>query len=656
MWRIGVDTGGTFTDFVISDGKSLFIKKVPSTPADPSRAVIDGLKNYIEFSPTIVHGTTVATNAFLENKIAKTALIVTKGFEHILHIGRQNRLNLFSLKPEKPDPLIPLSLCFGVNERTLFDGCIEKTVKKDELLRISKRLKKEKVQCVAILFLHSYANPENEKIAEEILKGMNFNVTSSHSILPEYREYERGVITALNASLIPVMGGYLEKLKKDISGSKLFIMQSQGGFISPEIAMVKPVFTLLSGPAGGAIASSYIGKLIGVSKFITLDMGGTSTDVSLIDGEFKITKENSLKGLPLRIPMIDIQTVGAGGGSIARIDRGGALRVGPESAGADPGPACYGFSELPTVTDAFMVLGWMIPEHFLGGKMKIFPERSFRAVEKLAKITGLDVYKTAEGIVKVASATMEKALRVVSIERGYDPRDFSLFAFGGAGGVCAVILAERLGMKNVIVPNFQGVFSALGMILSDSVKELSTSFMKRIRDTKKEELEKGFHKLEKEAMELFKIEGIEKGKIIFSRSLDMRYKGQSYELNIPYKNGFLEEFHKAHMKLYSHSYRDREVEIVNLRLRGAGIVDKVELPYSEVLQSSPENAFYGEREIYYGGDFMKAKVYLREKLFPGNFIKGPAIISSYDGTTFVPSGYKCFVDKYYNLLIGKENV
>lgn len=656
MWRIGVDTGGTFTDFVISDGKSLFIKKVPSTPADPSRAVIDGLKNYIEFSPTIVHGTTVATNAFLENKIAKTALIVTKGFEHILHIGRQNRLNLFSLKPEKPDPLIPLSLCFGVNERTLFDGCIEKTVKKDELLRISKRLKKEKVQCVAILFLHSYANPENEKIAEEILKGMNFNVTSSHSILPEYREYERGVITALNASLIPVMGGYLEKLKKDISGSKLFIMQSQGGFISPEIAMVKPVFTLLSGPAGGAIASSYIGKLIGVSKFITLDMGGTSTDVSLIDGEFKITKENSLKGLPLRIPMIDIQTVGAGGGSIARIDRGGALRVGPESAGADPGPACYGFSELPTVTDAFMVLGWMIPEHFLGGKMKIFPERSFRAVEKLAKITGLDVYKTAEGIVKVASATMEKALRVVSIERGYDPRDFSLFAFGGAGGVCAVILAERLGMKNVIVPNFQGVFSALGMILSDSVKELSTSFMKRIRDTKKEELEKGFHKLEKEAMELFKIEGIEKGKIIFSRSLDMRYKGQSYELNIPYKNGFLEEFHKAHMKLYSHSYRDREVEIVNLRLRGVGIVDKVELPYSEVLQSSPENAFYGEREIYYGGDFMKAKVYLREKLVPGNLIKGPAIISSYDGTTFVPSGYKCFVDKYYNLLIGKENV
>lgn len=656
MWRIGVDTGGTFTDFVISDGKSLFIKKVPSTPADPSRAVIDGLKNYIEFSPTIVHGTTVATNAFLENKIAKTALIVTKGFEHILHIGRQNRLNLFSLKPEKPDPLIPLSLCFGVNERTLFDGCIEKTVKKDELLRISKRLKKEKVQCVAILFLHSYANPENEKIAEEILKGMNFNVTSSHSILPEYREYERGVITALNASLIPVMGGYLEKLKKDISGSKLFIMQSQGGFISPEIAMVKPVFTLLSGPAGGAIASSYIGKLIGVSKFITLDMGGTSTDVSLIDGEFKITKENSLKGLPLRIPMIDIQTVGAGGGSIARIDRGGALRVGPESAGADPGPACYGFSELPTVTDAFMVLGWMIPEHFLGGKMKIFPERSFRAVEKLAKITGLDVYKTAEGIVKVASATMEKALRVVSIERGYDPRDFSLFAFGGAGGVCAVILAERLGMKNVIVPNFQGVFSALGMILSDSVKELSTSFMKRIRDTKKEELEKGFHKLEKEAMELFKIEGIEKGKIIFSRSLDMRYKGQSYELNIPYKNGFLEEFHKAHMKLYSHSSRDREVEIVNLRLRGAGIVDKVELPYSEVLQSSPENAFYGEREIYYGGDFMKAKVYVREKLVPGNLIKGPAIISSYDGTTFVPSGYKCFVDKYYNLLIGKENV
>lgn len=656
MWRIGVDTGGTFTDFVISDGKSLFIRKVPSTPADPGKAVIEGIKDCIEFSPIIVHGTTVATNAFLENKIAKTALIVTKGFEHILHIGRQNRLNLFSLRPEKPDSLIPLSLSFGVNERTLFNGKIEKPIKRDELIRIGRRLKKEKVSCIAILFLHSYANPENEKIAEEIFKEMNFKVTSSHSILPEYREYERGVITALNASLIPVMGDYISKLKDGLYNSKLFIMQSQGGFISPEIAMKKPVFTLLSGPSGGAIAASYIGNLTGFKKFITLDMGGTSTDVSLIDGDFKITKENYLKGLPLRIPMIDIQTVGAGGGSIAIIDRGGALRVGPESAGADPGPACYGVSELPTVTDAFMVLGWMVPEHFLGGKMKIFPERSFRAVEKLAKIIGLDVYKTAEGIVKVASATMEKALRVVSIERGYDPRDFSLFAFGGAGGICAVILAERLGMKNVIVPNFQGVFSALGMILSDSVKELSLSFMKGIQETKKEELKKKFNELERKALELFKIEEIEKGKIIFSRSLDMRYKGQSYELNIPYKKGFLEEFHRAHMKLYSHSYKDRDVEIVNLRLRGIGIVDKTEPPSSETLHPSPDNAFYSEREIYYGGDFLKAKVYLREKLFPGNIIKGPAIISSYDGTTFVPSGYNCFVDKYYNLLIGRKNV
>lgn len=656
MWRIGVDTGGTFTDFVISDGKSLFIRKVPSTPANPGKAVMEGIKDYIGFFPVIVHGTTVATNAFLENKTAKTALIATKGFEHILHIGRQNRLNLFSLKPEKPDPIIPLSLSFGVNERTLFDGKIEKHLEREELTRIGKKLKKEKVSCIAILFLHSYANPENEKIAEEILKEMNFNVTSSHSILPEYREYERGIITALNASLIPVMGDYISKLMEELCNSKLFIMQSQGGFISPEIAMKKPVFTLLSGPSGGAIASSYIGNLTGFKKFITLDMGGTSTDVTLIDGDFKITKENSLKGLPLRIPMIDIQTVGAGGGSIAIIDRGGVLRVGPESAGADPGPACYGFSELPTVTDAFMVLGWMVPEHFLGGKMKIFPERSFRALEKLAKIIGLDVYKTAEGIVKVASATMEKALRVVSIERGYDPRDFSLFAFGGAGGVCAVLLAERLGMKNVIVPNFQGVFSALGMILSDSVKELSISFMKGIKETKKDEIENKFNELEREALKLFEIEEIEKGKIIFSRSLDMRYKGQSYELNIPYIEGFMDEFHIAHMKLYSHSYKDRDVEIVNLRLRGIGIVDKPCLPSSETLRPSPDNAFYSEREIYYGGDFLKAKVYLREKLFPGNLIKGPAIISSYDGTTFVPSGYKCFVDKYYNLLIENGNV
>jgi N-methylhydantoinase A len=656
MWRIGVDTGGTFTDFVISDGSKLHSRKIPSNPEDPSEAVFEGIKDYLGFFPVIIHGTTVATNAFLEGKTAKTAFIVTKGFEHILHIGRQNRLNLFSLKPEKPNPIIPLSLSFGVSERTFFDGKVEKPVKREELISIVEKLKKKNVSCVAILFLHSYANPENEIKAEKIFRENGFHVTSSHSILPEYREYERAVVTALNASLIPIMGDYIGKLSNRLTNSRIFIMQSQGGFISPEIAVKKPVFTLLSGPAGGVIASKYMGNLTGIKKFITLDMGGTSTDVSLIDGDFKITKENFLKGLPLRIPMIDIQTVGAGGGSIARVDKGGILKVGPESAGANPGPACYGYSDLPTVTDAFIVLGWMIPEHFLGGKKKIFPERSFKAVGRLAEDLGLDIYKTAEGILKVASVTMEKALRVVSVERGYDPRDFSLFAFGGAGGLCSAILAERLGIKKVIVPNFQGVFSALGMILSDSVKELSTAFMKKAKEIKEGEIERKFQELEREALELFSIEEIERERIIFSRSLDMRYKGQSYELNIPYKDGFLEDFHKAHMKLYSHSYKDREVEIVNLRVRGIGIVEKVDLPSSNPKEKSPEEAFYSERKIYYEGEFLKAMVYMREKLIPKNMIKGPAIISSFDGTTFIPPGHRCYVDRYFNILIEKENV
>jgi len=524
------------------------------------------------------------------------------------------------------------------------------------LISIVEKLKKKNVSCVTILFLHSYANPENEIKAEKIFRENGFHVTSSHSILPEYREYERAVVTALNASLIPIMGDYIGKLSNRLTNSRIFIMQSQGGFLSPEIAVKKPVFTLLSGPAGGVIASKYMGNLTGIKKFITLDMGGTSTDVSLIDGDFKITKENFLKGLPLRIPMIDIQTVGAGGGSIARVDKGGILKVGPESAGANPGPACYGYSDLPTVTDAFIVLGWMIPEHFLGGKKKIFPERSFKAVGRLAEDLGLDIYKTAEGILKVASVTMEKALRVVSVERGYDPRDFSLFAFGGAGGLCSAILAERLGIKKVIVPNFQGVFSALGMILSDSVKELSTAFMKKAKEIKEGEIERKFQELEREALELFSIEEIERERIIFSRSLDMRYKGQSYELNIPYKDGFLEDFHKAHMKLYSHSYKDREVEIVNLRVRGIGIVEKVDLPSSNPKEKSPEEAFYSERKIYYEGEFLKAKVYMREKLIPNYMIKGPAIISSFDGTTFIPPGHRCYVDRYFNILIEKENV
>ncbi len=656
MWRIGVDTGGTFTDFVISDGKSLWIKKTPSTPHNPGEAVLEGLKEYLEFHPTIIHGTTVATNAFLEKKTAKTALIVTEGFEHLLHIGRQNRLNLFSLKPEKPISLIPLSLSFGLRERTLFDGSIEKPIDKNALIKIGDLLKEKNVACVAVLFLHSYANPTNEKIAGKTLRNMGFYVTTSHEILPEYREYERGVITALNSSLIPIIKNYLSQLRNKIGETKLFIMQSQGGFISPEIAMSKPVYTLLSGPAGGAIASTYMGKLIGLERLIAFDMGGTSTDVSLIDKEFKITKESSLSGLPLRIPMIEIQTVGAGGGSIAVIDRGGAMKVGPESAGANPGPACYGISDFPTVTDAFVVLGWMVPELFLGGKMKIFPDKSFKAIDQVAKDSNLTLHKAAEGIIRVASANMEKALRVVSIERGYDPRDFSLIAFGGAGGLCAVILAERLGIKKIIVPNFQGVFSALGMILSDSVKEFSWGVMRKVKEVKKLELEKKFKDLEREALELFKKEQIEEKRVVFLRSLDMRYEGQSYELNIPYKKGFVDDFHRTHHLLYSHSYKDRDVEIVNLRVRGVGIVDKVELPCFKPEKSLPEQALYGEKEVWYKGEFLRAKIYLREKLISGNKIEGPAIISSYDGTTFIPDGYGCSVDGYLNLLISRQNV
>ncbi len=656
MWKIGVDTGGTFTDFVISDGNSLWIMKTPSTPHNPGVAVLEGLKDYLEFHPTIIHGTTVATNAFLENKTAKTALIVTEGFEHLLHIGRQNRLNLFSLKPEKPSSLIPLSLSFGLRERTLFDGSIEKPIDKNALIKIGDLLKKKNVACVAVLFLHSYANPTNEKIAGKTLREMGFYVTASHEILPEYREYERGVITALNSSLIPIIKNYLSQLSNTIGEAKLFIMQSQGGFISPEIAMSKPVYTLLSGPAGGAIASTYMGKLIGLERLLAFDMGGTSTDVSLIDKAFKITKESSLSGLPLRIPMIEIQTVGAGGGSIAVIDKGGAMKVGPESAGAHPGPACYGISDFPTVTDAFMVLGWMVPELFLGGKMKIFPEKSFKAIEQVAKDSNLTLHRAAEGIIRIASATMEKALRVVSIERGYDPRDFSLIAFGGAGGLCAVILAERLGIKKIIVPNFQGVFSALGMILSDSVKEFSWGVMKKVKEVKKLELEKKFKDMEREALELFKKEEIEERRVVFLSSLDMRYEGQSYELNIPYKKGFVDDFHRAHHLLYSHSYKDRDVEIVNLRLRGVGVVDKVGLPFFKPEKSLPEQALYGEKEVWYRGKILRAKIYLREKLISGNRIEGPAIISSYDGTTFIPDGYGCLVDGYLNLLISRGNV
>ncbi|MBM3295788.1 MAG: hydantoinase/oxoprolinase family protein, partial [Candidatus Aminicenantes bacterium] len=452
--RIGVDTGGTFTDFVIVRDGRLTTQKLPSTPADPSLAILEGLRSFLgrRGRVLIVHGTTVATNALLERKGARTALVTTRGFEDILSIGRQTRRLLYSLGGEKRRPLVDRDLSFGVSERTTAAGVVEKRPDPAEIRDIAKRLRARAVEAVAVSFVNAYADGTNEEAALAALRRAGFLACASSRILPEYREYERTSTTAVNAYLMPILDRYLGKLEDEIDRAELRIMQSNEGYISAGKAKAEPIRTALSGPAGGAVGALYLARAAGFPKIVSFDMGGTSTDVSLIDGFLRRTNEAFIGDFPVRLPIIDIHSVGAGGGSLAAVDKGGSLRVGPESAGADPGPACYGKGDLPTVTDANLVLGRIDPDFFLGGRMKIDPERSLEAVGRLAAAIGKSVPDTAQGIVDIANANMEKAIRVISIERGIDPRDFTLLSFGGAGGMHAVDMAAHLRMKSVLAP------------------------------------------------------------------------------------------------------------------------------------------------------------------------------------------------------------
>lgn len=512
MLIAGVDTGGTFTDFVLSDGRT---HKVLSTPDDPARAVLQGLRE-LGGVDHVVHGSTVATNAFLERKGARIAFYTNEGFEDVLEIGRQARGSLYDLRWQRPAPLVPRELRIGVRGRIGADGRVV------EPLGPVRRVRADEY---AVGFLHSYLNPAHEREVARRLGG----ATMSSEILPEYREYERFSTTVLNAYVAPVMSRYVGRLEKAL-GSGLTLMSSAGGTLSARLAAERPVNTLLSGPAGGVAAA----LSLGIDRLITFDMGGTSTDVALIDGSVRVTKETVLDGYPVRVPMLDIHTIGAGGGSIARIDEGGALRVGPESAGARPGPICYGFGGTqPTVTDANVVLGRIT--ELLGGRMKLDVAAAKRAVSR----------KFAEGIVEVANSNMDRAIRRVSVERGYDPREFALLAFGGAGPLHACELADRLGMKRVIVPHLPGLFSAFGMLVADAVVERSRSA-----------LAGSWRDLERDVRR-------ELPRARLERFVEMRYRGQSYELRVRNEG----EFAEAHRRSYGYA-RDAEIEVVNLVVRG----------------------------------------------------------------------------------------
>ncbi|MDP2915755.1 MAG: hydantoinase/oxoprolinase family protein [Candidatus Aminicenantes bacterium] len=660
--RIGVDTGGTFTDFVIVAGGRVFTKKLPSTPADPSLAILEGLREFLDggAAPTVIHGTTVATNALLERKGGRIALLTTKGFEDILSIGRQTRRLLYSLGGERRRPIVDRKHCFGLEERTTADGRIVKRPEPDAISAVLDKIGSLNLEAVAVSFIHSYANPSNERAILTELKKRGWLASISSRILPEYREYERTSTTAVNAYLMPILNRYLTSLENNLGRADLRVMQSNEGYISAAKAKAEPIRTALSGPAGGVVASLYLAKAAGLKRIISFDMGGTSTDVSLIEGRIRRSSENTIGDFPMRLPIIDIHSVGAGGGSIAAVDKGGSLRVGPQSAGADPGPACYGQGDLPTVTDANLVLGRLDPDFFLGGKMSIDPARSFRALAVLGRAIRKSPFETAQGIIDIANANMEKAIRVISIERGHDPREFGLFSFGGAGGMHAADMAGHLQMKAVIVPNNAGVLSAFGLLLADSVKDYSRSILRPVHELRPAELESLFRPLERQGLKDMADDGFGTGAVLLERSLDMRYLGQSYEINVPLTKiqktaaALRSEFHRAHHQLYAYVHPHAQIEIVNIRLQVRGVSEKIKLhKMTAPSGQDPRRALRKRQIMFYAGKKISGSVYDRARLFPGARIRGPALIVDFGSTTFLPPGHALRVDGYLNLILHK---
>jgi N-methylhydantoinase A len=661
---LGVDIGGTFTDFFLWEEGRLSVYKLPSTPHDPSQAVLRGLEATGWRPDEVVHGSTVATNAVLERKGARTALITSKGFRDVLAIGRQARPALYDLEPQRPPPIVPDDLRFEVEERLDYTGAVLEELDLPQAEALLAELEGRDVEAVAISFLFSFQNSKHERLVAEAARKRPFFVCASHEVLPEYREYERTSTTALNAYVGPVMSRYLLRLEEGLSRmgiGRLRVMQSGGGSMGAKAAGALAVRTLLSGPAGGVVGAFETARRAGLGDVITFDMGGTSTDVCLCPGRIPESTEAAVGGCPVKTPVVDLHTVGAGGGSIGRIDAGGALRVGPESAGADPGPACYGKGDEPTVTDAQLVLGRLVPERFLGGRMAISEERAGGAVESVASAFGGDVVAAAESIVRVANVNMERALRVISVQRGYDPRRFALVAFGGAGPLHACDLAEGMSIPRVLAPRYPGVLSALGMVSADIVRDYSRAFIATIdADEAKgtrvaEALAGAYRELEERGRRETAADARDDGSLRFRREVDLRYLGQSFELTVPVDepepSRFLPRFHALHRERYGHSDPSRTVELVAVRLK---VTAPTPSPTPEPLAEGgpdPSRALFGRRAVWFGGRQHEAPVYDRDLLLAGARIEGPALVVQMDATTAVPPGWRGSVSPTGDLLL-----
>ena len=674
--RVGVDTGGTFTDFVFEKNGRLNLFKLPSTPSDPSQAITDGLKRICnECAVTVdqievVHGTTVGTNALLQRRGARVALITTKGFEDVLVIGRQARPELYNLNAVKPTPLVSDDLRLGVTERVVASGEVIEPLNEEELNRLVRKLRSLRLESIAICLLFSFLHPEHEQRIASALSTLDVPLSVSSEILPEYREYERTSTVVINAYLQPLMSKYLRRLadlwntngtanhKAQSTKEALRVMQSSGGSISADLAAQEPVRTILSGPSGGVVGALRTAKVTGFANIITFDMGGTSTDVALCNaGSIRTTNEALVAGLPVSVSMLDIHTVGAGGGSIARVDEGGSLRVGPESAGADPGPACYGKSELATVTDAHVVLGHFAGAGLLGGEFSLDEKRSVSAIEKLAmdlsRVSGrrCSIVAAAEGVLKVVNTNMERALRHISVERGYDPRQFVLLPFGGAGGLHAVELASSLRIPTVILPTLPGALSAIGVLVADVVKDQSRTVMLPCDSRSVKSLPQIFNKMERDARSILRAEGFDVSKQRHERSLGMRYKGQSFELEVKYSSESLaNRFHEAHRERYGYAQESSEVEIVSARLRSLGLVEP--LP-DQKLTKGQRKTVEPDYTIttYLSGKRLQVGVYRREELKPRAKLRTPSIVIEYSATTLIPAEATAVLDEAGNLII-----
>jgi len=722
--RIAIDSGGTFTDCVWlaprhaqnrrtpgtpSQSSSLRILKVFSTPADPAQAISEAvLKIAGEIQDIVIlHGTTVGTNTLLQRKGARVAFVTTAGFEDSIEIGRQQRPKLYDFFFEKDPALAPAELRFGVDERTSAEGTVLRAPSAASLETMASQIAAQKPQAIAISLLFSFANPANEKAVAAALARLKLPLSVSHQILPEFREYERASTVLVNAYLQPVMQGYLRKLEERLSSgweraqarvpvpqnpssqagapppqpaqkrrnpgalgpgtpapavhSQIFVMQSSGGITALNTAAEQPARTVLSGPAGGIVGAAAVAQRSGFDRIITFDMGGTSSDVALVDGRPTTTNEADVAGLPVRVPVLDIHTVGAGGGSQARFDAGGALRVGPESAGADPGPICYGKGERPTVTDANLLLGRLPADQFLGGDFQLDLPRTQKIVAQWLKVNNskLTPEEFAAGVVRVVNANMEKAIRVVSIERGYDPRQFSLAAFGGAGAMHACDLAQALRIPRVIVPAYPGALSALGILISDVVKDHSRTVLLRVAPAIKKrrgmatpafsaQLDPVFAELKRNiATELTKEDW--QGRAVFEPSCDIRYRGQGYELNLPYGADVLKRFHAEHKRRYGYSSPERDVEIVTVRMRGR-VASPEKLSRLKISEEQG-NLKPAAAMVHFGGKRHKTQIIPRASIMAGKRLRGPAIITEYSATTVISPSLSFRKDQAGNLLI-----